>query len=142
MSAVKQPLIIDEYVPAPNSGDKPWRKESLGDAPESKAFVANGRQMAASMAAQVAINQGKTSEEVFKAARQAYDSAVEQSPVQAQEMDPESALKIRWLKAVCRLGAGKFDDCSPRDLVDVAMLVDRPVLPFDAWKEAAGMMEK
>lgn len=131
-----KPIIIDEFVPAEGSTAKPWKKESAGTAPEAKAFVANTRQFAAAQAAQVAINQGKSKGEVFEAAKSAYESAIE-PPAKHQEEHTEDELKIRWLKAVCRLGSGKFDDCTPRDLIDIAMLVDKPVIPFEQWSQAA-----
>jgi hypothetical protein len=127
---VAKPLIVDEFIPAEGSTEKPWRKESVGDAREGKAFVADARQMAAAQAAQVAMNQGKSKKEVHEAAKAAYEAVV--APAQTG-FSAEDEMKIRWLRAVCRLGSGKFADCSPRDLLDVAMLVETPVIPFDQW---------
>jgi hypothetical protein len=128
---VAKPLIVDEFIPAEGSLEKPWRKESVGDAREGKAFVADARQMAAAQAAQVAMNQGKSKAEIHAAAKDAYESAVV-APAPT-EFSAEDDMKIRWLRAICRLGSGKFADCSPRDLLDVAMLVETPVIPFDQW---------
>jgi hypothetical protein len=128
---VAKPLIVDEFIPAEGSTEKPWRKESVGDAREGKAFVADARQMAAAQAAQVAMNQGKSKAEIHAAAKDAYESAVV-APAPT-EFSAEDDMKIRWLRAICRLGSGKFSDCSPRDLLDVAMLVETPVIPFDQW---------
>ena len=133
MASSKKPIIIDEFIPAPGSEEKPWKHESMGEAPQSKAFRADARQIEASKAAQVAMRQGKSKEEVFKAAKDAYESALVEPAGAAPEMDDDVKLRIRWLRAVCRLGSGKFDDCSPMELMDVAMLVDRPVLPFEQW---------
>jgi len=128
---VAKPIIVDEFIPAEGSVEKPWRKESVGNAREGKAFVADARQMAAAQAAQVAMNQGKSKKEIHEAAKAAYESAIV-APAPT-EFSAEDEMKIRWLRAICRLGSGKFADCSPRDLLDVAMLVETPVIPFDAW---------
>ena len=128
---VAKPIIVDEFIPAEGSTEKPWRKESVGDAREGKAFVADARQMAAAQAAQVAMNQGKSKKEIHEAAKAAYESAVV-APAPTG-FSAEDEMKIRWLRAICRLGSGKFSDCSPRDLLDVAMLVETPVIPFDQW---------
>ena len=129
---VAKPIIVDEFIPAEVSTEKPWRRESTGNAPEGKAFRADARQLAAAQAAQVAMNQGKSKAEIHAAAKDAYESAVVVAPAPT-EFSAEDEMKIRWLRAICRLGSGKFADCSPRDLLDVAMLVETPVIPFDAW---------
>ena len=129
---VAKPIIVDEFIPAEGSTEKLWRRESTGNAPEGKAFRADARQLAAAQAAQVAMNQGKSKAEIHAAAKDAYESAVVVAPAPT-EFSAEDEMKIRWLRAICRLGSGKFDDCSPRDLLDVAMLVETPVIPFDAW---------
>ena len=129
---VAKPIIVDEFIPAEGSTEKPWRRESTGNAPEGKAFRADARQLAAAQAAQVAMNQGKSKAEIHAAAKDAYESAVVVAPAPT-EFSAEDEMKIRWLRAICRLGSGKFSDCSPRDLLDVAMLVETPVIPFDQW---------
>lgn len=111
-------------------------------APETTFAVAvtNERQWDAAIAAAEVQKAGGNPTEQIQAARKAYFAMSENkkpepvsNPVPDPEQTVENDMLRRYLIAVANLNAGKFQDLSTAELLDVCLVAKTPVVGMEEW---------
>lgn len=139
MAAVKRPLITEKYSPGPGSRREGYEKTISG--PCDMGWTATPAQVSASKAAHEAIVAGKTDQEVFEAAKKAYDARIKEH---SNEVIPgaigdrtfvpsDIALRERYLRACVSRHTGRPCQLSGQELLDVLLLIDEEVKPYQEW---------
>ena len=92
--------------------------------------------MAGVVAAQTVLASGGNIQQALDAAvkaRESIQQAQDKEPTRTRE-DEELETLMSYMKSVARLQNGKFDELTPRELLEVTMLCPYPVCSIDEWK--------
>jgi hypothetical protein len=91
-------------------------------------------------AAQEVLSAGGSMNEALDAAVKARNAlkqqreAEEEQELPSNPANPELEELIRYVHAIAKLHSGRFEDLTPRGMLEVAMLCPYPVCSFDDWK--------
>jgi hypothetical protein len=96
------------------------------------------RGIAGSVAANDVLKNGGTIDQAIDAAVAARNKAPEIQ--QDDPMDPEMELMLRYIHAIARLHSGRFEDLTPKGMLEVAMLCPYPVTAYEEWKQKVGVV--
>lgn len=128
--AEKQPGISSVIIPK----DGPDKGKAKPVAPMTD-FVINQKQFLASIAAQAALDKGKSIEEAVKIAETEGEKA-EEVIAKQEEAEEANWLAREYVICLAHLGhGGQFDRLSTERLTRIAALIDLKIRPLQDWTE-------
>jgi hypothetical protein len=112
-------------------------KEALGSLPPTLDMT-DRVGMAGSIAAQSVLSAGGSIKDSLDAAVKARESAKlaieEERKTAKPEKDEEFDLFLRYIQSIAKLHAGNYEELTPREMLEVAMLCPYAICSIDEWK--------